>query len=116
MVSISNVDLVMAALRSRLRRINSDKRSAKASTSSAAQTTRPAARDRTKAIEAMRQLPPEEFERTLVRAVLEAELGEGISEDPRFNGLVKRTLQILKEDAELCRLLKQIQFEQGHGS
>jgi hypothetical protein len=110
MVSISNVDLVMAALRSRLRRVAAEKRSGKTVASSAPQSTRSTGRERIEALAAMRQLPPDEFERTLVRAVLEMELGEAISEDPRFHRLVDQTHRILQEDPELRKALRQVQL------
>jgi hypothetical protein len=108
-VSISNVDLVMAALRSRLRRVAGEKRTGKAGAGSATQATKSTARGNADALEAMRQLPPDEFESALVRTVLEAELGEGISDDPRFARLIEQTRRTLHEDPELRATLRQIQ-------
>lgn len=109
MVSISNVDLVMAALRSRLRRVASEKRSSKTSASSGSRRTHAARGELGATLDAIRQLPPEEFERLLIRAVLETELGEAISEDSRFNSLVEQTCAVLQEDSDLKKAMQRIQ-------
>jgi hypothetical protein len=110
MVTISNVDLVMAALRSRLQRIAGDKRPGRASAQPARPSGRSAGREPIQALAAMRGLPPEDFDRALIRAVLEMELGEAISEDPRFHRLVEQTHTILQEDPDIKRVLRQIQL------
>src|SRR5690348_14925998 len=107
MVLVSNVDLIMAALRSRLKRVSAEKRSAKAAPSSLEGYARSTARDPFEALAAMRQLPHKEFERTFVRAVLEAELGESLSEDPRFARLIDETHRRLLEARELRDVLRQ---------
>jgi hypothetical protein len=99
----------MAALRSRLRRVASEKRTGKASASSSAQAAKSPAKGTADALEAMRQLPADEFESALVRTVLEAELGEAISDDPRFARLIEQTRRTLHEDPELRAALRQIQ-------
>ena len=110
MVTINNVDLVMAALRSRLRRIAGDKRAGGISARATHRSDRSVRREPIQALAAMRGLPAEEFDRALIRAVLEMELGEAISEDPRFHRLVDRTHTILQDDPDLRRVLRQIQL------
>jgi hypothetical protein len=108
-VNISNVDLVMAALRSRLRRVTADKRAGKTQARPAQHLDHPVGHLPVETLGAMRKLPSDEFERALIRAVLETELGEAISEDPRFHRLVDQTHRILREDPELRQVLRQIQ-------
>ena len=73
MVSISNVDLVMAALRARLQRLAKDKRAARSGTAAAAR--RREERSEAGEIANLQQLPPREFDRALVGLLLEQELG-----------------------------------------
>ena len=109
MVTISNIDLVMAALRSRLQRIAADKRIDKTRAVRTARTTRNDRRDRVEALAAMRQLPDEEFDRALVRAMLETELGEAVAADSRFQRVVDYTTRVLRENPEMQGIFRQIQ-------
>ena len=93
MVSISNVDLVMAALRARLQRLAKDKRATRSGASSAA--SREERRGEFGEIGNLQQLPPREFDRALVGLLLEREMGDGLGADPRFKALVERTSAIL---------------------
>src|SRR5688500_18101469 len=94
MVSISHVDLVMAALRTRLQRLAKDKRAIRSGAASAAGRTEQ--RSEFGEIGSLRQLPPREFDRALVGLLLERELGEGLGGDPRFKALVDRTSATLE--------------------
>lgn len=109
MVMISNVDLVMATLRSRLQRIASEKRTGKAQAGQPTRVARRGERGEIEALEAMRHLPEEEFDRALVRAMLETELGEGVAADARFHRLVDHTARILRDSDELRAMFRQIQ-------
>jgi hypothetical protein len=106
MVSISNVDLVMAALRARLERLAKDKRTARSDAAVAAR--RKDERSEAGEIANLRQLPPREFDRALVGLLLEQELGEGLASDPRFKQLVERTSAILAEDSEIQALFREV--------
>lgn len=107
MVSISNVDLVMAALRARLQRLANDKRTARSSAAVAAD--RKEERSEAGEIANLQQLPPREFDRALVGLLLEQELGEGLGSDPRFKQLVERTSAILADDPEIQTLFREVQ-------
>lgn len=107
MVSISNVDLVMAALRARLQRLAKDKRTARSGGMAAAG--RKEARGEAGAIGNLQQLPPREFDRALVGLLLERELGESLGADPRFKDLIERTSAILESDPEIQVLFREVQ-------
>ena len=107
MVSISNVDLVMAALRARLQRLAKDKRATRAGGTVAAG--RKEKRSETGELGSLQQLPPREFDRALIGLLLERELGEGLGSDPRFNDLVDRTSAILEGDPEIQALFREVQ-------
>lgn len=107
MVSISNVDLVMAALRARLQRLAKDKRTARSDATAAARRT--VERSEAGEIANLQQLPPQEFDRALVGLLLEQELGEGLGSDPRFKKLIERTSSILVDDPEIQTLFREVQ-------
>ena len=109
MVSISNVDLVMAALRARLQRLAKDKRTTRSGSSGAAE--RSEERGPAGEIGNLQQLPPREFDRALVGLLLERELGEGLGADPRFQALVDRTSAVLESDPEIQPQFRQVQRE-----
>ena len=111
MVSINNVDLVMAALRARLQRLARDKRTER--TTSATASERADARAAGDEIGNLRQLPPREFDRALVGLLLEREFGEGMSADPRFHALIERTSAILDGDPEIRALFRDVQRAAG---
>jgi hypothetical protein len=99
MVSISNVDLVMAALRARLQRLANNKRAARSGDATPAG--RKDTRNEAGEIGNLQQLPPREFNRALVGLLLERELGEALGSDPRFKELIERTSAILEDDLEI---------------
>jgi hypothetical protein len=109
MVSISNVDLVMAALRARLQRLAKDKRAARSGGTAA--TARKESRNDAGPIGNLQPLPPREFDRALVGLLLERELGEGFASDPRFASLVERTAAILEDDPEIGALFREVQHQ-----
>ena len=110
MVAISNIDLVMAALRSRLKRITAEQLAAKSRTAPSSQSPRTSERHRVQALAAMRQLPAEDFERALVKTMLEVEFGDAIGEDVRFNRIVNSTTRVLRESPEMQEAFRQIQL------
>ena len=107
MVSISNVDLVMAALRARLQRLAKDKSASRSSGPAAAD--RKESRVETSRLGNLQHLPPSGFDRALVGLLLERELGEGLSSNPRFKDLVDRTSAILEDDPEIRALFRGLQ-------
>ena len=111
MVSIGNVDLVMAALRARLEALAKEKRTGKAGKKDRAD--RGELRDPAAASQALKDLPPREFDRGLVRLLLEGEFGSHLAEDPRFLALVERTCTLLTEDRETEALFRRLQREQA---
>ena len=109
MVSISNADLVMASLRARLQRIAADKRVSRTRGTGAAE--RQERRGPIAEIGRLQPLPSDEFDRALVRTLLEHEFGEGMAEDPRFLRLVETTAAILAADTEIAALFRRLQDE-----
>ena len=107
MVSISNVDLVMAALRARLQRLAKDKRTVRPGAAVADR--RKEERSEAGELANLQQLPPQEFDRALVGLLLVQELGEGLGSDPRFKQLVERTSAILADDPEIQTLFREVQ-------
>lgn len=107
MVSINNVDLVMAALRARLQRLAKDKRATRSSGKATAD--RNVGRDETSRIGNLQHLPPREFDRALVGLLLERELGEALCSDPRFADLIERTSAILEDDPDIRALFRGLQ-------
>lgn len=57
----------------------------------------------------MRHLPEEEFDRALIRTMLETELGEAVAADSRFQRIVDHTTSVLRESPELQVAFRQIQ-------
>ena len=107
MVSIRNVDLVMAALRVRLQRLARDKRAARSG--AAVASPRSDERNESGEVANLQQLPPQEFDRALVGLLLEQGLGEGLGSDPRFRQLVERTSAILADDPDIQALFREVQ-------
>ena len=107
MVSISNVDLVMAALRARLERLGKDKRTARSGGTVAAERGLP--RRESEGIGNLQRLPPDEFDRALLGLLLERELGEGLASDQRFKALVERTYAVLSDDPEIRAVFRALQ-------
>lgn len=99
MTRISNADHVLVLLREQLQRMDRT-RAKRTSRAGAAQkgTQPPLARLHEAA--SFDQLSDEEFRRTLVRAVLIEELGEGLANDPNFQVVVEDVFRILSESEE----------------
>jgi hypothetical protein len=99
----------LAALRARLTRLAREKRAARSGGAGVAE--RNAERGTADEIDNLQQLPPKEFDRALVGLLLERDLGEGLSGDPRFQALIDRTSAILEDDPDIQALFRQVQRE-----
>ena len=116
MVTIGNVDQIMALVRNQLERMARDGRRVgtadKSKKSEAARATGKAtaasSETRLQALTNLADLPEEEFERVLVGALLSHEFGEEIAQDPRFQAVVDRTSRILREDPELASAAREV--------
>lgn len=115
MVTIGNVDQVMALVRNQLERMSRERkvdkpdRSTKAGSSAPSGKLAPASRQsRLQAIGSLADLPEEEFDRVLVGALLSHEFGEEVARDSRFQSLVDRTTAILRADPDLANMLRDL--------
>lgn len=115
MVSIGNVDQVMALVRNQLERMARERKvdkpgnAAKSASSQATGKASAATRQsRLQALGSLADLPEEEFGRVLVGALLSHELGEEVARDSRFQSLVERTTTILQSDPEIAAMLRDL--------
>lgn len=105
MTRIGNVDRALLLIREKLQRMDRNRLGRTGRSGSAKKgTERPLAR--LQAGEALDQLTSEEFRRTLVRAVLTEELGDGIANDSGFQPLVEDVWRLLNESEEGRELIE----------
>lgn len=99
MTRIGQADQILLLLRERLQRMDRARagRSGRAGDVRQA-TARPLAR--LQEMSALDQLSDEDFRRTLVRALLAEELGDGIAADPAFQSLADDVFRIIGESEE----------------
>lgn len=99
MTRVSQADQVLLLLRERLQRMDRARaeRGGRAGGPRGA-TPRPLAR--LQAMPSLGELGDEEFRRTLVRAVLAEQLGDGIANDPSFQALTDEIFRIIAESDE----------------
>lgn len=73
--------------------------------------------ERARALAALETLSQEEVERVVLRGILATELGEGVSNDPGFQGVVDRVLDILRDMPEgaamMARAVRQVRNPRG---
>ena len=113
MVTIGNVDQVMALVRNQLERMARDRKvglagskAAKAETGKAGAAS--TGKTRLQALNSLADLPAEEFDRVLVGALLSHEFGEDVAQDPRFKAIVDRTAQLMRDDPELAAAMREV--------
>lgn len=111
MVMISNVDQVLALVRNQLDRMARDKRAAAPAKAGRVTLVRATDRTRLEALSNLSDLPSEEFERTLIGALLAREFGEEVAQDPRFQAIADRTFEILHSDPEFHAALQDVRRE-----
>jgi hypothetical protein len=105
MTRISNADQVLLLLRERLQRLDK-RRPGRAAASGAAQGATAPPMARLQALAALDGLSGDEFQRTLVRAVMTEEMGEGIANDPSFQAIVDEVLRVIGASADGRSLLE----------
>ncbi|MDQ4087016.1 MAG: hypothetical protein M3177_03225 [Pseudomonadota bacterium] len=103
MTRITNVDQVLLLLQEKLRRMDRS-RTARTGRPSAA-TPRPLAR--LQALAALDHISEEDFKRTMVRALLTEELGEGLGNDPAFQTVVDDVFRIISASEQGRELIEQ---------
>lgn len=104
MVSINNVDHVLALVRGQVERLARDRRAAggkKAGRSERAGAIRASARSRLDALATIEELGEESFAQLLVGALLSEEFGDDAANDPRFQQIAARTAEIMRTDPNL---------------
>lgn len=99
MTRITNGDHVLMLLQEQLQRIDRGRANRTARTGGTGKATpRPMAR--LQSLAALDRLSEEDVRRTLVRALLAEELGEGISNDPAFQGVAEDVFRIMNASQE----------------
>ena len=99
MTRINQVDQVLLLLRERLQRLNrSGPGASRRSGRSSPATARPLAR--LQAMAELDQLSEDDLGRTIVRALLAEELGEGLANDPAFQAVIDDVARIIGESQE----------------
>lgn len=99
MTRITSSDQALLLLQEQLRRIDRGRTGRSERTSSGRKITpRPIARLQSAA--ALDQLSDEEVRRTLVRALLAEELGEGVANDPAFQTIVEDVFRLINASSD----------------
>lgn len=104
MTRIGSSDHVLLLLREQLQRLGRGKAGRSARTSAGTRST-PGAMERLKAIAELDSVPDEQVRRTLVRALLTAELGEGLANEPALQSVFEEAYRIISESGEGRQLL-----------
>ena len=99
MTRVSSADHVLVLLREQLQRMDRTRASRTGRTGTAQKGTQPPL-VRLHEAASLDRLSDDEFRRTLVRAVLIEELGEGLANDPNFQVIVEDVFRILSESEE----------------
>ena len=99
MTRITGSDQVLLLLREQLRRLDRGRGGRTERTSNSRKTT-PRPMVRLQSLAALDQLSDEEVRRTLVRALLSEELGEGVANDPAFHVIVEDVFRVINASAD----------------
>lgn len=114
MTRIDQVDQALLLLREQLQRMGKLRgRQAGKTGGKGRATERPMAR--LAGLASLDSLPDEQFRRTLVRALLAEELGDGIANDPAFGSVVDDVFRIIGESEEGQRLMAQAALQVRSG-
>lgn len=106
MTRVSNTDQVLLLLRQQLQRMSGGQQAKRAGKSERNRQPQKAAVARVKAMAQLGDLGADEFERTLIQGLLIDELGEAFINDPRFQKLVDKVLEMISSDAQSRQLLQ----------
>lgn len=106
MTSISNVDQVMLLLRQRLRSLSDNKNVVRKSKIAAERSEKSSVK-RVKALVMLKEMPEKDFERTFIQGLLTDEFGEAMINDPKFQEIVDRVLNVIHSDQKSSALLKE---------
>lgn len=99
MTRVTSSDHVLLLLRERLQRLDRA-RGSKVSRTGGAQKSTPPPMERLQALAALDQVSGEEFQRSLVRAVLSEELGEAVVNEPAFQSIAAEVFQVITATPE----------------
>lgn len=110
MTRVSSSEHVLLLLRERLQRLDRGRaRQPGRPAGSRAPTAPPMAR--LQALAALDELPDEELQRTLVRALLSEELGEEVANDPSFQAVADEVYRMIGESEEGRALIEAAERE-----
>lgn len=96
MTRVTQADHVLLLLQERLQRLGRA-RGGRVPRTGASRAETPRALARLQASAALDQMSEDQVRRTLVRALLSEELGEGISNDPSFQSMVEEVLRVINQ-------------------
>ena len=99
MTRVNGSDHVLLLLRERLQKMERD-RSGTASRAARGRGVTPGATQRLQALAGIASIPPDEFKRTLVRALLSEEMGDGVANDPDFQSVADDVFRVISESEE----------------
>ncbi|HEY0148116.1 MAG TPA: hypothetical protein VGB70_03855 [Allosphingosinicella sp.] len=99
MTRITSSDHVLLLLRERLQRLDRGRAGKTGRTGGAGKTTAPPM-ERLQALAALEGASGEEFQRSLVRALLSEELGEAVVNEPAFQSIVAEIFQVINASPE----------------
>ena len=116
MPRIGNVDHVLMLLQQQLQKLDgAKKREATSKTGRIAHEQDRSSLRRISEISANRDISDEDFGRALIRAILVDELGDGLSEDHRFDTLVAQVYDTIAQDDKFSQLLEDAAAEARAG-
>ena len=110
MTRIGSVDQVLLLLRERLQRMDRSRADTSRRADAMARAT-PGPLARLQAMAAVDQLSDDDLGRTMIRALLADELGEGIANDPAFQSVIEDVARIIGESEEGRKLMERAMRE-----
>ena len=110
MTRISSSEQILLLLKERLQRMERGRSGRSARTSAKREPTGPPVA-RLQALPDLDQIPAEELQRSLVRALLGQELGEAITNDPSFQSVSDEVLRLIKDSEEGRSLIDRATLE-----
>lgn len=115
MTRIDQVDRALLLLQEQLQRMGKSRNRA-VTRSGARGPTTPSPLARMASLASLDDLPEEQFRRTLVRALLCEDLGDGVANDPAFQVVIEDVFRIIDESEQGRALMTQVSLAIRHGA
>lgn len=106
MTRITNNEQILAIVRSQLRRMAKQGKTARSSRAALSGAQMLSSREKVEALTGIEDMTERELAEGFVRLVLAEEFGEELSATPAFQRVVERTAKLLGEDGELAGILE----------